>query len=150
MASVSSVDFPERVRFIITDPLIASMKAAGAGASVTVSPEETAGPLHILRIQESREGLVQTIKVYASYTVEPRIEGLTGGGVSVALGKGVKPVSGLPKVSMLSGPAFSSMSIDEGGEETFLIFKSPVPAIDVDVYAEKTGYGFVIYAKKLR
>lgn len=148
--SVSEASFPERVRFIISDPLIASMKASGDGASVSVSRAAGAGQLHILKVLDGRKGAVQTVKIYTSSAVEPKVEGLTGGGISVSLGKWARPVSGLPKVTMLSGPAFSSMRIEEGGKETVLLFKSPVPAVDVDVYAEKTGYGFVVYARKLR
>ena len=148
--SVSEVPFPERVRFIISNPLIDSMKASGEGSSVIISRAENPEKLYILKVLDSHEGYVQTIKIYASSSVEPRESELPGAGYTIALGKKFNSVSGLPQITMLSGPAFSSMQIDDRGDETTLLFKTPFPATDVDVYTEKTAYGFVVYARKLR
>lgn len=148
--SVSEVPFPERVRFIISNPLIDSMKASSEESSVIISRAENPEKLYILKVLDSHEGYVQTIKIFASSSVEPRANELTGVGYTVTLGKKFNSVSGLPQITMLSGPAFSSMQIDDRGEETMLFFKTPSPATDIDVYTEKTSYGFVVYARKLR
>ena len=148
--SVSEVPFPERVRFIISNPLIDSMKASGEGASVIISRAENPEKLYILKVLDSHEGYVQTIKIFASSSVEPRASELTGVGYIVTLGKKFNSVSGLSQMTMLFGPAFSSMQIDDRGDETTLLFKTPFHAADIDVYTEKTAYGFVVYARKLR
>lgn len=150
VVSVSEVDYPSRVRFIINNPAFAHMNVYGNGASVfgeEIVDENAEKKGYILSVREEVNRLVQTIHVYVSGKIEPYIKDTNDNKVVVVLGKNFLSVSKVGKIVPLSGAVFAMLSISDSGGEITL--SKPIDVPDINVYLEKTGYGFIIYAKKL-
>lgn len=148
--SVSAVDFPKRTRFIINHPNIKTMKAYGKAEAVLVSEKSEDSHLYILKIEEVYENNIQTIKIHTSSDVTPEVKVTADGVLTVFLGKGLKVVKDIDEVVDFSAKGFKSLTFAEDGENILLVFKLPAAAPTVDVYVEKTDYGFALYAKNVK
>lgn len=150
VVSVSEVDYPKRVRFIVNNPAFEYIQVYGDGASVfgEESLDENAQKTgYILSVREEVNRMVQTIHVYISGKIEPYIKDTNNNKAVIVLGKDFLSVSKVGRIVPLSGAVFSMLNISDSGGEITL--SKPIDVPDINVYLEMTGYGFIIYAKKL-
>lgn len=138
--SLSQVDYPKRLRIVVKNIDISNFKSATQSSSIIISKKNINSEKYILKINESSKNNVQSIKVYTSSKVTPKISE-DSNGINIKFNEKVLFSKDLPKTITLKKGGISKIAIDNS------TLKINSNNKNINVYIEETYYGFNIYAK---
>lgn len=140
---INKVLFPDRIRFIVNSSEASLLKPYTNSSSIILSKSTYENEKYILNIEEINNKNIQTIRVFTSSKVTPKINNSSSKDLIISFKEKILFSDNIKNTALSLMGSISNIKVDKSKSQLILLKSNN----NLDVYVEETYYGFDIYIK---